>query len=96
MTQPLVHSLRALVRPKREALRHGLGTHRLGASELSTIMAEAASDGYVQVQISAYLDRAAPALRHVPQSPMRTTLLGLPGDYCNAARPFIIGRAVTG
>ncbi len=84
-TLPVIHSLRVLAGPEREALLRRLETHSLTPSRLSTIITETGGVDYVRGQIERYLDRAAFALRGIPRTPMRAALIALSRDCCHAA-----------
>lgn len=92
MTLPLIHSLRVLTGPARQALLRRLATHSLSPSRLSAIMEETGSVDYVQAQIGRYLDRAVFALRHVSRTPIRAALISLSRNCCDAARSVPVER----
>lgn len=95
-TLPLIHSLRVLTGPEREALLGRLANHSLRSSQLSSIIGETGSVNYVQARIGRYLDRAAFALRNTSRTPMRAALIALSRNCCDAAQSLPLERSAAG
>lgn len=93
VTLPLIHSLRALAGLERAVFLHKLQTRSVLPPELSAIVEETGSEDYVRSRIEGFLDRAAMALRDLPQTPMKTVLIMLSRNCCHAAQAAAIEPA---